>query len=107
MADGAAGVCALASSTRGSFFPSVLLVGFAAETDDIEKNALKKLKDKNIDMIVVNDLLRSGSGFGVDTNSVVIFDRSGKREELPSMPKSQMARCIMSSVLELIKQRTA
>ncbi len=84
-----------------------LLVGFAAETDDIEKNALKKLKDKNIDMIVVNDLLRSGSGFGVDTNSVVIFDRSGKREELPTMPKSQIARCIMSSVAELIKQRTA
>ncbi|MGE5174645.1 MAG: bifunctional phosphopantothenoylcysteine decarboxylase/phosphopantothenate--cysteine ligase CoaBC [Betaproteobacteria bacterium] len=83
-----------------------VLIGFAAETDDIEKNALKKLKDKNIDMIVVNDLLKSGSGFGVDTNSVVIFDRSGRRQELPTMPKSQIARRIMSSIVELMKQRT-
>ena len=80
-----------------------LLVGFAAETDNIEENALRKLKDKNLDMIVANDLLECGSGFAVDTNSVVIFDRDGKRQKLPTMPKSQIAGIIMNSVSGLIK----
>ncbi len=81
-----------------------LLVGFAAETDDIELNALKKLKDKNLDMVVVNDLLRDGSGFGTDTNAVTIFDRSGRRQELPTMPKSEVARSIVNSLVELVKE---
>jgi phosphopantothenoylcysteine synthetase/decarboxylase len=42
-------------------------------------------------MIVVNDLLRSGSGFGVDTNAVTIIGRSGKRSEVPTLPKTQVA----------------
>ncbi len=83
-----------------------LLVGFAAETDDVERNALKKLKDKNLDMIVVNDLLRDGSGFGTDTNAVTIFDRSGKRQELPTMQKAEVARSIVKSIVELVKEKT-
>jgi phosphopantothenoylcysteine decarboxylase/phosphopantothenate--cysteine ligase len=82
-----------------------LLVGFAAETDDVEQNALKKLKDKNLDMIVMNDLLKPGSGFGADTNAVTIFDRSGKRYELPTLPKPEIARRIMNVVVELMKHR--
>ncbi len=82
-----------------------LLVGFAAETDDIEVNAHRKLKDKNLDMIIVNDLLRTGSGFASDTNSVVIFDRYEGRQELPTMPKSQLAASIISSVVELMKKK--
>lgn len=82
-----------------------LLIGFAAETDDIEGNALRKLKDKNLDMIVVNDLLRSGSGFAVDTNSVVVFDRYGGRQELPTMPKTQIAKSIINSVAQLMKRK--
>lgn len=83
-----------------------LLVGFAAETDDVELNALKKLKDKNLDMIVVNDILREGSGFGTDTNAVTVFDRSGKRQELPTMPKAEAARSIVDFILELVKEKT-
>jgi phosphopantothenoylcysteine decarboxylase / phosphopantothenate---cysteine ligase len=83
-----------------------LLVGFAAETDDIEKNALKKLKDKHLDMIVVNDLLKSGSGFGVDTNAVTIIDRTGKRTEVPTMHKTHVAASVMSAIVEFSNKQT-
>jgi phosphopantothenoylcysteine decarboxylase/phosphopantothenate--cysteine ligase len=80
-------------------------VGFAAETDNVEKNALKKLTDKRLDMIVVNDLLRTGSGFGSDTNAVTIIDRSGKRTELPTMPKTAIAESIMTAISDLLKKQ--
>lgn len=82
-----------------------LLIGFAAETDDVEQNALKKLKGKNLDMIVVNDLLQNGSGFGLDTNAVTIIDRSGKRTELPTMQKKSIAISLMDAVSDYIKQQ--
>lgn len=82
-----------------------LLIGFAAETDDIQQNALKKLKEKQLDLIIVNDLLRSGSGFGADTNAVTIIDRSGKITELPTMPKTVIAASLMSTISELAHQR--
>jgi phosphopantothenoylcysteine decarboxylase/phosphopantothenate--cysteine ligase len=82
-----------------------LLIGFAAETDDVEQNAVKKLKDKHLDMIVVNDLLRSGSGFGVDTNAVTILDRTGKRTELPTLPKTTVAASIMTAISELLNKQ--
>lgn len=84
-----------------------VLVGFAAETDNVEQSAKKKLADKNLDLIVANDVLRTGAGFGADTNAVVIFDRSGSRTELPLMPKSQVAARIMDSVVELLKRKSA
>jgi phosphopantothenoylcysteine decarboxylase / phosphopantothenate---cysteine ligase len=82
-----------------------ILVGFAAETDSLEKNALKKLADKNLDLIVANDLLKTGAGFGTNTNSVVILDRRQNRTELTTMPKSLIAACIMDSIVALLKQR--
>jgi phosphopantothenoylcysteine decarboxylase/phosphopantothenate--cysteine ligase len=81
-----------------------LLVGFAAETDDVEQNALQKLKEKNLDMIVVNDLLKHGSGFGTDTNAVTIFQRSGERYELPTLPKPEIAGTIIQFVVELLRR---
>jgi phosphopantothenoylcysteine decarboxylase / phosphopantothenate---cysteine ligase len=81
-----------------------ILVGFAAETDDLERNALRKMKDKNLDMVVVNDLLRSGSGFAVDTNAVTIIDRTGKRQELPTMTKTDAARIIINSIVKFAKE---
>jgi phosphopantothenoylcysteine decarboxylase / phosphopantothenate---cysteine ligase len=77
-----------------------LLVGFAAETEDVEQNAIKKLREKRLDLIVVNDLLKTGAGFGTGTNSVVIIDREGKRTELPVMPKSDVALRILDAVVE-------
>jgi phosphopantothenoylcysteine decarboxylase/phosphopantothenate--cysteine ligase len=79
-----------------------LLIGFAAETDDVEQNALKKLKEKNLDLIVANDLLKAGSGFGTDTNAVAIIDRAGKRTELPTMPKSEIAAQIINAIVALL-----
>jgi phosphopantothenoylcysteine decarboxylase/phosphopantothenate--cysteine ligase len=81
-----------------------LLVGFAAETDNIEQNAETKLREKNLDLIVVNDVLKPGSGFGTDTNSVVLIDRSRTRVELPTMPKSEIANRVLDFVVTLLKK---
>jgi phosphopantothenoylcysteine decarboxylase / phosphopantothenate---cysteine ligase len=80
-----------------------LLIGFAAETDNVEQNAIQKLKDKHLDMIVVNDILRSGSGFGTDTNAVTIIDRVGGKIEIPIMSKDEIARIIISAIIQLVK----
>ncbi len=80
-----------------------LLIGFAAETDDMERNATKKLREKNLDLIVANDLLKTGSGFGCDTNSVTIIDRAGNKTELPVMPKAEIASAIIDRAVELLK----
>ncbi len=82
-----------------------ILVGFAAETEAIEQNALKKLKEKNLDLIVANDLQKENAGFGTDTNSVIIFDRSGNRTEMPTMPKIMIARYIMQTAAGLLRQK--
>ena len=55
-------------------------------------------------MIVVNDLLRSGSGFGVDTNAVTIIDRTGKRTEVPTLPKTQVAAAVITAISKYSKQ---
>ncbi len=78
-----------------------LLVGFAAETDNVLENALNKLKGKNLDLIVVNDLTKKGAGFGSDTNAVTIIDRAGKRTELPMMPKLDIGRQIIDYIVEI------
>jgi len=68
-----------------------LLVGFAAETQDLIANAQEKLKKKNLDVIVVNDVSREDAGFEADTNAVKILYRDGHMEELPLMPKEEVA----------------
>jgi phosphopantothenoylcysteine decarboxylase/phosphopantothenate--cysteine ligase len=78
-----------------------LLVGFAAETDDVIENASRKLRAKNLDMVVVNDLLTAGAGFGSDTNVVTIIDRAGTTTHLPLMDKAEVAARVLDKVLEL------
>ena len=68
-----------------------LLVGFAAETQDLIANAQEKLKKKNLDVIVVNDVSREDAGFEADTNAVKILYRDGHMDELPLMPKEEVA----------------
>ena len=63
------------------------LVGFAAETENIEENAKEKLRKKNLDLIVVNDVTQEGAGFGVDTNIVTIYRKNGTKLALPKMSK--------------------
>ena len=74
------------------------LVGFAAETNDLETYARKKLKEKNLDWIVANDVSRSDAGFGTDQNSVTIFSKHGDQLAVCSKPKLEIA----SDILEII-----
>ena len=80
-----------------------ILVGFAAETNDISFNAQDKLKRKNLDFIVVNNVAEEGAGFAVDTNIVNIIYKDGRIEELPKMSKRDLADVILDRVLLFFK----
>lgn len=79
-----------------------ILVGFAAETNDLLENAKGKVTKKNLDFIVANDLTQEGAGFGVDTNIVKIIDKNGNIEEFPKMKKDQVANVILDKVKSLL-----
>lgn len=78
-----------------------VLVGFAAETDDLLTNAKDKLVQKNLDMIVANDVSRRDAGFDSETNQVQIIYRDGRVEDLPLMDKEEVAEHILSRVREI------
>src|SRR5213594_2227148 len=71
-----------------------LLVGFAAETEELTANPEKKLREKNHDMIIANIVAEAGSGFDGDTNIATILDRTGAKRSLPLMSKDELADCI-------------
>jgi phosphopantothenoylcysteine decarboxylase/phosphopantothenate--cysteine ligase len=77
------------------------IVGFAAETADLLENAGKKLLQKNLDMIVANDISQPGAGFNVDTNVANLLFRDGRVEALPIMEKSALADLILDRVAAL------
>ncbi len=81
-----------------------ILVGFAAETNDLIENARGKVKKKNLDFIVANDLTKEGAGFGVDTNIVKIIDKEGNITEYPKMKKEEVANVILDKVKILLKR---
>jgi phosphopantothenoylcysteine decarboxylase/phosphopantothenate--cysteine ligase len=85
------------AEVKGNF----IKVGFAAESNDIIVNAKKKLTSKKLDMIVANDITAADSGFGVDTNKVIIIDKKGKAEKLPMMSKREVADKILDGVVGL------
>jgi phosphopantothenoylcysteine decarboxylase/phosphopantothenate--cysteine ligase len=76
-----------------------ILVGFAAETDDIETNALAKLKSKNLDFIVANDITKDGAGFDHDTNIVTIYASDGTKTDLPLSLKREVAEHILDLII--------
>jgi phosphopantothenoylcysteine decarboxylase / phosphopantothenate---cysteine ligase len=80
-----------------------VLVGFAAETENVEEYARKKLTAKNADMIVANNVKAEGAGFGTDTNIVTLFKRSGSVLDLPLMSKSEVAKRIIGEITFLLK----
>ncbi len=82
-----------------------ILVGFAAETEDLIANAQKKLRDKNLDFIVVNDVTRSDAGFGADTNEVKILYPSGEAKDLPLMSKEELAQIILNETGNLLREK--
>jgi phosphopantothenoylcysteine decarboxylase/phosphopantothenate--cysteine ligase len=84
--------------SAGSMGKDKILVGFSLETEDEIKNAKKKLVEKNLDLIVVNNPTVSGAGFEVDTNQVTLIDGRGKIEKLPLLSKKEVASKILDKV---------
>jgi phosphopantothenoylcysteine decarboxylase / phosphopantothenate---cysteine ligase len=78
-----------------------LLVGFAAETDHPRENARKKLAEKNLDLIVANDVTREGAGFGGEKNAAVLMGRDGEEDEIGLSSKRELADRILDRVLAL------
>ncbi|QDX95114.1 bifunctional phosphopantothenoylcysteine decarboxylase/phosphopantothenate--cysteine ligase CoaBC [Brevibacillus laterosporus] len=80
-----------------------LLVGFAAETQEIEKHALDKMLRKNLDMIVANDVLQDGAGMGVDTNIVTIYQQDQEPIHLDKMSKRDVAERLLDVMKHSLK----
>ncbi len=80
-----------------------VVVGFAAESRDLLDNAGEKLKSKNLDLIVANDISASDAGFGVETNRVTLLFADGRKETLPLMGKNEVAEVILQAVATLLE----
>ena len=80
-----------------------LVVGFAAETENVAESARKKLIAKNADLIVANDVTAEGAGFDVDTNIVTMFSRDGRDVALPKLTKAEVAQRILDEIIRLRK----
>ncbi len=81
-----------------------VLIGFAAETSDLEANGRRKLRDKGLDLIVVNEVGRDGTGFGSDTNDAMILGRDGRDEPLRTWTKRELAEAICDRLVELVSR---
>ena len=79
-----------------------ILIGFALETNNEEENALKKLKNKNLDFIVLNSLQNAGAGFGHQTNQITILKKDGSKIEYPLKSKEEVAKDIVEQVNVLL-----
>ena len=82
-----------------------VLVGFAAETEDLRANARGKLESKHLDMIVANDVTRTDAGFGVDTNKVKVLYRDGAVEDVPLMTKDEVADLVLDRARACFNER--
>jgi phosphopantothenoylcysteine decarboxylase/phosphopantothenate--cysteine ligase len=80
-----------------------ILVGFAAETERLERHAEQKLAEKNLDIIVGNIVGQPDSGFGADTNTVTLFYKDGTKENLPKMTKDDVANILLDRILKVLE----
>ena len=83
---------------------SQIIIGFSAESENIEKNALEKLEKKKIDMIIANDITIPDIGFGSDENAVTILTKDRKKEKLQRQPKIQIAKHICNKLIEMFEE---
>jgi phosphopantothenoylcysteine decarboxylase/phosphopantothenate--cysteine ligase len=95
-----------AAGTRASGKRPPVLVGFAAETGSFER-VTEKLRNKGVDILVANDVVAPGSGFGVDTNKVTIYSVDTAPEELPLMSKREVAELLLDRVVIRLQSRAA
>jgi phosphopantothenoylcysteine decarboxylase/phosphopantothenate--cysteine ligase len=79
--------------------PGQVLVGFAAETDDVRAHAADKLRRKHLDLIVANDVGAPGAGFEHDTNAVTLIGADGEVQDVPLVDKREVARVILDAVV--------
>lgn len=91
--------------TLGGLKTHQVLVGFAAETQNLLANAREKVVKKNLDMIVANDVTAAGAGFNADTNIVKFLFADGEVRSLEQMPKVDVANCILDEALKIRKSR--
>jgi phosphopantothenoylcysteine decarboxylase/phosphopantothenate--cysteine ligase len=84
-----------------------ILVGFAAETEDLHQNAGKKLAEKNLDIIAGNLIGGPTSGFAADTNKVTLFFRDGTSEEVAEMEKDSVAHLLLDRIVERVPANKA
>lgn len=83
-----------------------IVVGFAAETQDLISNAEQKRESKHLDLIIANDISAPGSGFGVDTNQVTFIQSDGQIVPLPVMTKQEVANRVIDEVIFLLNKQT-
>ena len=95
-------LAAVAAQRRETGQPTVV-VGFAAETEDLLENAAAKVQAKSLDLIVANDVSAPDAGFAVDTNRVILLDAWGDSEPLPLMSKSAVAERVLHRVIKLLE----
>jgi phosphopantothenoylcysteine decarboxylase/phosphopantothenate--cysteine ligase len=91
----------------GERHDGAVLVGFAAETSDLEAEGRRKLAAKGLDLIVVNEVGRPGTGFGSDTNHAMILGRDGRDEPLRTWTKRELAAAICDRLAELLSGSAA
>src|SRR6202011_140880 len=92
-------LAALGATKRGQ-----VLVGFAAETEELRARAAEKLAAKRLDLVVGNDVSAADAGFEVDTNRAILLDSDGSVEELPLLPKVALANTILDRVRDRLDQ---
>jgi len=83
----------------GKLKTTQFLVGFAAETQELLAHATEKLRKKNLDMLVANDVTQAGAGFDADTNIVKVLSKDGSVEELPQMSKAELGHVILDRII--------
>ena len=94
-------LAAVARQRTETGFPRVV-VGFAAESENLVENARAKLSTKHLHLIVANDVTGTDAGFGVETNRVVLIGRDGSVEQLPLMSKAAVAEAVLERVVGLL-----
>jgi phosphopantothenoylcysteine decarboxylase/phosphopantothenate--cysteine ligase len=82
-----------------------VLIGFAAETENVFEHAADKLKRKNLDIIVANDVAKPGIGFGSDNNEVTIIEAGGSAKHVPLLTKDEVAHIILDAAKKALKKK--
>jgi phosphopantothenoylcysteine decarboxylase/phosphopantothenate--cysteine ligase len=93
------------SVARAKSHKPEVVIGFAAESKDLIRNAAQKLEDKDLDMIVANDISSKTKGFEVDQNQVIFLMKGGDKVELPVLSKAEVAIKVIDQLVVLLKHK--